>query len=244
MPVADSTVAGGLVADALADVHALLEHEASWTPQADAVDAAGARIRDTGDIRARAVRRSLLGAVESVTARLELQVAVVYALRDALAHAGERYAREHGERCSPLYFMSLAHFNAASTHAEVLALVTAARTVAATRRWPCGWGPVSAIPDRRWTVEEDGDVCDELQGIEMFFESRPWAGQCSSTLSMIDAVAHRETALIAASSAHGWRPPFRTRMAARASARVRKVRRCVQALLGSPLVRCDDDLPF
>ena len=236
----DVTIAGTAVADALADVHALLVHESSWTSEADALDTHGAPMGEATEIRARAAQRSILGAVESVTPRLELQVAVVYALRAALARAGERYALEHSERCSPLYFMSLAHFNAASPHADVIALVAAARAIAASQRWPCDWGPVWAVPERRWSIAEDRSVGEQLQGIDMFFESRPWAGQCSSTLSMIAAVERRQQELMTANGLYGWRAPRRTR----AVAHLRRLGWRARMNVRSRTRRLDDDIPF
>lgn len=240
MPATDSTIAGGAVEGALTEVRGLLMHEASWTTEADALDAHGVAISNPTQIRARAVRVSVLGAVEAVAPRLELQVAMVYALRAALAASGERYALEHDERCSPLYFMSLAHFNAASTHSEVLALVTAAITIAGPQRWSCDWGDVWAIPDRRWTAAEDEGVGNELQGIDMFFESRAWAGQCSSTLSMIAAVDSRQQQLLTATHLYRWRPPRRVRAVAYIRHRTWRARMSMQTRRR----RFDDDIPF
>jgi hypothetical protein len=241
---ADDTVAGELVAAALTEIRARLQAADSWTTEADALDADGQRIDNPDVVRSSAVTLSLLGAVEAVTPRVELQAAVARALREALVAAASRYAREHADRCSPLYFMSILYFARASTHAEVLALIDAARALAVTRRWEAGWGPVWPLPSRRMTREEDEQVGAEMQGIDLFFESHPYAGQHSATMTMLDVVIARERALQAACAAYGWVPPLPARIKTAAATRLRRATRGARAALWRPAARPGDDIPF
>ena len=196
MPVAD-TIAGQVVADAIAEVRRLLAHESAWTPDSDGLDAGGRWLVGAEQIRTLAARRGLLGAVETVTRRLEGQVAVTAALRDAIAAAGRRYARDRGEGLPPLFFQSI--------HTSTARRRTTRSSRSSTTRWPTAWGCSWALPDRTLTASEHDDVCMELQGIWMFFESVPYAAQYSSTVSMIDAVTSREVALSETLRQH--RPP-------------------------------------
>lgn len=236
MPAAD-TIAGQVVAGAIADVRRLLELESAWTPDSDGVDALGRPLTTADEISTLAARRSLLGAVEAVTSRLELQVAVTAALRDAIAAAGWRHARDSGGGLAPLFFASIHHFNRASTHREVLAVLDDARNLAATSRWSTGWGCSRALPDRTLTTAEHDDICIELQGIWMFFESVAYAAQYSSTVSMVDAVIRRQDALMQTLKQHAPPPPMSERCR-RAAGRLRRRR------WWPPAPRTVDDIPF
>ncbi|MEY2517937.1 MAG: hypothetical protein QOJ89_5301, partial [bacterium] len=68
-PFADTTVAGQVVADAIAELRRLLEHESAWTPDTDGIDSARRMLTTAEQVRTLAARRSLLGAVETVTRR-------------------------------------------------------------------------------------------------------------------------------------------------------------------------------
>ncbi len=85
---AAGAIPGDLVAQVLADAHARLEAPLDFTTEAFALDGEGEELSDGAQIRARAVRYDLLGAIEAATADVNLQALATRAVVEAHTENG------------------------------------------------------------------------------------------------------------------------------------------------------------
>jgi hypothetical protein len=199
--IACDDIPGDTVAALLDDLHALLAPDGAWTQHAWGRDSAGSKLERPQDIRGHAVCRCLLGGVDTVTADLALQSAVIRALRRALDRDNEPPQRSVSggdpQRC-----VNLTHFNDAATKPAVLQLISDARSLAAASSWP-RWQE-NTLPDRPPTPQEIDGLHLELQCFdELYFAaSSPYAGQFNATASLQLAAEARQTAVGEYLSAH------------------------------------------
>ena len=188
-PAAVRAIPGDGIAQILIAVYRRICAVERHTAEHYACDAAGDALSTLVDVKDRAARLSVLGALELTTGDVNLQAAACHALRHACDQAGVRG--------------SLSWLDALVEHRQLLALVDAAIRYARTLEWPaaertfCPPGPPSE--------EEYGDLCLERQLIEEihFGSARDLAGQFESTWSMNDALEARVGDIDAYLDRHG-----------------------------------------
>jgi hypothetical protein len=170
-------ISGERIAHALIAVYRRICVLERHTAEHYACDAAGDALTTLAEVKDRAARVSVLGALELATDDVDLHAAACHALRRACDQAGVR--------------ASLSWLDARVEHQQLLALVDAAIRHARTLEWSASQRP--CCPVGAPSEQEYRDLCLEHQLIEEihFGTARDLAGQFEGTWSMNDALEAR-----------------------------------------------------